>query len=105
VPRTISPSSPPYVKEKPPGEAPGIADVGVLVEDEWQRLGIGGALLHEIAGHAKRDGIGMLTAQVLAEQSWILRLLGAYGSCESTASQGVLDVTVKLSSPHAGRTR
>ena len=78
-------------------EAPSIADVGVLVEDDWQRLGIGAALLREIADHANRDGIGVLTAQVLAEQPFILRLLGAYGPCESTTSQGVLDVTVKLS--------
>jgi GNAT superfamily N-acetyltransferase len=85
--------------------APSVVDVGVLVEDGWQRLGIGAALLREIAGHARENDIGMLTAQVLAEQSWILRLLAAYGTCESTISQGVLDATVKLSIPPAVRTR
>lgn len=81
--------------------AQGVADLGVLVEDGWQRFGIGAALLREIAAHASRAGIGMLTAQVLAEQSWILRLLASYGSSESVTKQGVLDVTVQLT----GRTR
>jgi GNAT superfamily N-acetyltransferase len=85
-------------------EAQGAADLGVLVEDGWQRQGIGDALLREIAAHASRTGIGMLTAQVLAEQSWILRLLSAYGSCESVTTQGVLDVTVRLS-PKSPRDR
>lgn len=78
-------------------DAQGVADLGVLVEDGWQRLGIGGALLREIAAHAGRTGIGMLTAQVLAEQAWILRLLASHGSCESVTKRGVLDVTVRLS--------
>jgi GNAT superfamily N-acetyltransferase len=77
--------------------APGVADLGLLVEDGWQRLGIGAALLCEIACHARRDGIGMLTAQVLAEQSWIVRLLAQYGDYESATTHGVLDVTVRLS--------
>ena len=85
--------------------APRVADIGVLVEDGWQRLGIGNALLREIAGHANRDGIDVLTAQILAEQSWIVRLLGAYGSCESTTSHGVLEVTLRLGVTHGGRTR
>lgn len=73
------------------------AEIGVLVEDAWQRLGIGTALLREIAAHASRTGIGVLTAQVLAEQPWILRLLAAHGSTESVTKRGVLDVTVRLS--------
>lgn len=82
-------------------DARGVGDLGVLVEDGWQRLGIGAALLREIAGYATSTGIGVFTAQVLAEQSWILRLLTAYGSCASVTRRGVLDVTVTAS----GRTR
>ena len=77
--------------------ATGLGDLGVLVEDGWQRVGIGAALLREIAGYATRAGIGVFTAQVLAEQSWILRLLTAYGSCESVTKSGVLEVTVTAS--------
>jgi GNAT superfamily N-acetyltransferase len=82
-------------------EADGVGDLGVLVEDGWQRLGIGAALLREIAEYATTAGIGVLTAQVLAEQSWIPRLLSALGRCESVTARGVLDVTVTAS----GRTR
>jgi GNAT superfamily N-acetyltransferase len=74
----------------------GTAELGVLVEDAWQRLGIGGALLGELVRHARRDGVPMLAAQVLGEQSWIGRLLGGYGACESVFSRGVLDLTVRL---------
>ena len=77
--------------------SPGTAELGILVEDGWQRLGLGAALLREMAAHARRHGIGLLTAQLLAEQSWILQLLGPYGRCESVTSHGVLDVTVRLS--------
>jgi GNAT superfamily N-acetyltransferase len=76
--------------------APGVAEVGVLVEDAYQRLGIGAALLREMAGYARWNGVATLTAQVLADQGWITRLLGGYGACDSVISRGVLDVTVLL---------
>lgn len=90
--------------------APGVAELGVLVEDAYQRLGIGAALLRELAGYAAWNGVTTLRAQVLADQEWIVGLLGGYGACESVMSQGVLDVTVLLAaakqpvpSGHAGR--
>jgi GNAT superfamily N-acetyltransferase len=77
--------------------AGGAGDLGVLVEDDWQRLGIGAALLRAIAEHAAATGIGVFTAQILAEQSWILRLLAAFGRCESVTTRGVLEVRVTVS--------
>jgi GNAT superfamily N-acetyltransferase len=38
-------------------ETDGVAELGILVEDEYQRLGIGAAALREIAGHARRTGV------------------------------------------------
>jgi GNAT superfamily N-acetyltransferase len=76
--------------------AEGVGELGFLVEDAWQRLGIGRILLREVADHARSHGLTTLTAQVLGEQSWIVRLLGAYGACESAATRGVLDATVRL---------
>lgn len=76
--------------------AAGVAELGFLVEDAWQRRGIGAAMLREIAGCAGRGGLTTLTAQVLAEQGWIVRALRAYGTCESAAAHGVVDVTVRL---------
>jgi GNAT superfamily N-acetyltransferase len=80
--------------------AAGAAEVGLLVEDAWQRLGIGGSLLREIVGYAHRNGIRQLTAQILGEQSWIVRLLSTYGQCESRIARGVLDVTLRLALDH-----
>jgi GNAT superfamily N-acetyltransferase len=76
----------------------GGAEIGVLVEDAWQRHGIGGALLREIVRHAYRTGISLLTAQILAEQSWIVPLLAEFGDCESAITEGIIDVTVRLAS-------
>jgi GNAT superfamily N-acetyltransferase len=77
-------------------ESPGVAEVGVLVEDAWQRLGIGGLLLGEIAGYASRTGLTTLKAQILAGQSWIIRVLRRYGPCETARVRDVLDVTLSI---------
>ena len=75
-----------------PGDA---ADIAVLVEDGYQRQGIGSTMLSMLMAHADHRGIGTLQATVLAEQEWILRLLRAYGSCSATMSMGVFEVTVR----------
>jgi GNAT superfamily N-acetyltransferase len=74
----------------------GVAELGVLVEDAWQRLGIGGLLLREIAGYASRAGLTTLKAQILAEQLWIIRVLRRYGACETARVRDVLDVILSL---------
>jgi GNAT superfamily N-acetyltransferase len=74
----------------------GTAELGVLVEDAWQRLGIGSALLGELVRHARFSGMSALTAQVLGEQSWIVGLLAGHGTCDSVISRAVLNVSVRL---------
>jgi L-amino acid N-acyltransferase YncA len=76
--------------------APGVAEIGVLVEDRCQRRGIGGGLLREMARYAGSRGVSTLTAQVLGEQSWLVRVLGRHGACDSVISDGVIGVTVRL---------
>jgi GNAT superfamily N-acetyltransferase len=75
----------------------GAAELGVLIEDAWQRRGLGTRLIGDLAAHAANAGLRVLEAQLLAEQSWITRLLRPYGACRlrSTGS-GVLDVSVRL---------
>jgi GNAT superfamily N-acetyltransferase len=77
--------------------APDIAELGILVEDSSQRLGIGGFLLRQIIDHAERNGLTTLKASVLAEQAWLLRVLRRYGRCEAAAACEELDVTLRLS--------
>lgn len=82
----------------------GVAELGILVEDAWQRRGIGGRLLREIAGHADRAGLRALTARVLAEQAWIIRVLCGYGTCRAVPAGEALDVTVRLAVSRPGIT-
>jgi GNAT superfamily N-acetyltransferase len=75
---------------------PGVAEIGVLVEDAWQRLGIGDLLLREIVGYAINNGLRALKAQVLTDQAWIVRLLRRYGTCATVRAGEVLNVTLRL---------
>jgi GNAT superfamily N-acetyltransferase len=74
----------------------GVAELGVLVEDEWQRRGVGDRLLREIAAYAARTGLRALQAQVLAEQPWIVGMLRRYGTCTVAGAGQALYVTVSL---------
>ena len=76
--------------------AAGVAEVGILVEDAWQRLGIGGQLLAEIISHTERARLTALKAQVLADQAWIAGMFRRCGVCAAVASRDVLDLTVRL---------
>jgi GNAT superfamily N-acetyltransferase len=74
----------------------GVAELGILVEDEWQRRGVGGDLLGEIVAYAARTGLRALQAQVLAEQPWIVGLLRRHGTCRVAAEGPALHVTLTL---------
>jgi RimJ/RimL family protein N-acetyltransferase len=52
--------------------APRSAEVAFIVEDALQGLGIGPALLHRLAEHARGQGIDRFTAAVLYENSHML---------------------------------
>jgi len=73
----------------------GAADIAALVEDSYQRQGIGSTMLRMIVAYADHQGIDTLCATVLAEQEWILQLMRAYGNCSATVSMGVFDVTLR----------
>ena len=77
--------------------AEGAAELGILVEDRWQRRGIGGYLLRELVGHADRGGMRVLKAQILTEQAWLIILLQRYGTClRARGAYGTLDITLRL---------
>jgi GNAT superfamily N-acetyltransferase len=76
--------------------AEGAAELGLLVEDAWQRQGAGTRLLRDLIAHADRIGVRLLEAQVLAEESWITSLLRPYGPCRVRSSRhGVMTVTIR----------
>jgi GNAT superfamily N-acetyltransferase len=74
----------------------GVAELGVLVEDAWQRRGVGARLVREILGYASQTGLRALQARVLGDQSWIVAVLRRYGPCEVVAARGTLTVTLTL---------
>ena len=74
----------------------GVAELGILVEDEWQRRGVGSDLLREIVAYAARTGLRALQAQVLADQPWIVGLLRRHGTCTMTGAGQALHVTLSL---------
>jgi GNAT superfamily N-acetyltransferase len=58
-----------------PGDAPGTADVALIVEDAWQGRGLGSLLLGELLAAGAARGVRDFTADVLAENGRMLRLL------------------------------
>jgi GNAT superfamily N-acetyltransferase len=78
---------------------PGSAELGILIEDAWQRRGLGGVLLSALVAHARGHGIGVLHAQMLIEQDWIIKMLAVHGTCTSSFSRGVREVTLQLGAP------
>jgi acetyltransferase len=60
-------------------EAPGRAEVGIVVEDEFQGRGIGTRLLRLLTRRAKARGIQMLTGDVAAGNYRMLKLLRRSG--------------------------
>jgi GNAT superfamily N-acetyltransferase len=79
--------------------APNTVEIGILVADGSQGLGLGSLLLRRIVAHARRRGVRVITAVILREQAWILRLLRAYGACETTSARAEIVVTLHLGPP------
>ena len=79
----------------PDGEA-ATADIGLVVEDGWQGLGLGAILLKEILHAGAQRGIRHFRADVLTENRRALRLLARYTNiAESTTSDGVTSITFR----------
>lgn len=77
----------------------GSAELAVLVEDSWQRVGIGARLLSLLIAHADQSGLARLKAWVLDSQAWVLSVLGGYGTCEAWLRHGAFEVTLYRGQP------
>jgi GNAT superfamily N-acetyltransferase len=77
------------------GDTPTGAELGILVEDGWQRCGLGGLLLRRLIEHADSRGLSILHTQVLEEQAWLERLLGVFGKCSSGFHSGTREIVLK----------
>jgi RimJ/RimL family protein N-acetyltransferase len=59
---------------------PSRAELAITVVDEWQRRGVGTALLHEIARHAARAGITTFCATAFADNRGARALVAKLGA-------------------------
>ncbi|HSZ41986.1 MAG TPA: hypothetical protein VK817_18675 [Trebonia sp.] len=73
---------------------PGTAELGVLVEDSSQRLGLGGFMLKTLIHHAACAQVTILRATILREQAWLVRVLRAHGECATAFAGEAIEVTV-----------
>src|SRR3989441_8875421 len=69
------------------------ADIGLVVADGWQGLGLGSLLLEEILRAGEQRGIHEFSADVLTENRRALRLLARYTAiARRTVASGVTSV-------------
>jgi GNAT superfamily N-acetyltransferase len=73
-----------------------IADVGILVEDAWQRRGVGTALLIATLRRACERRSRFLRADVLEESRFVLRILARLGSATTSMAAGCYTTLVDL---------
>jgi GNAT superfamily N-acetyltransferase len=72
-------------------------EMALAVADDWQGRGVGRSILGELTGVALGFGFEQLIADVLAENSAMLRLIGdVFPDAACTRSRGVIHVTCQL---------
>ena len=87
---------------------PGVAEMAVEVIDEWQRHGVGRALLEALSQHAQAAGIDRFVAVVAADNAPMQRLLRRAGATAVNVD-GELEYTVDVGAlapapePHCSR--
>ena len=77
--------------------ATGVVDLGVLVEDAWQRRGIGTRLMASLLDGARARGVTTVHADVLADDVFILRVLRRIGPLTVSIESGSYSVDIDLS--------
>jgi nucleotide-binding universal stress UspA family protein len=82
-----------YVRAKEDSE---LAEVAVTVADDWQRRGVGRALLDRLTYRARREGIRRFNALVLSENRPALGLLEDVGETRRRRSAGELELLIEL---------
>jgi acetyltransferase len=66
----------------------GVAELGIVVDDEHQRQGVGGALIEAIASLAAAHGATHLRAELLDHNRPMIRLLERLGRTVQTVENG-----------------
>jgi GNAT superfamily N-acetyltransferase len=78
------------------GDSAASADLGVLVEDSWQRRGVGSRLVSALFDVARAAGMTRVHADVLGDDQFILRTLRRFGPLTVSLSTGTYSVDIDL---------
>ena len=78
------------------GPGPRGQELAVLVEDAWQRQGVGVAMLDALVDPARGQGFSLLHADVLFEDVFILGVLARYGRLQVELEYGDYSVAIHL---------
>ncbi len=70
-----------YVRDQ---ECREVAELAIVVADEWQRCGLGTLLLRQLAQRARAAGVSRFTAEILADNGPTLDLVGRLGAVDLT---------------------
>jgi nucleotide-binding universal stress UspA family protein/RimJ/RimL family protein N-acetyltransferase len=73
-----------------------VAEVAVTVADDWQRRGLGRALLDRLTYRARREGVRRFSALVQSENSASLGLLEGVGDTQRRSDTGVVELVIEL---------
>jgi GNAT superfamily N-acetyltransferase len=76
--------------------ASGTADLGVLVEDRWQRRGIGTRLVTSLLVDAPAIGVTTLHADILRDDIFILEALRRIGPLSVAMERGAVSADIIL---------
>ena len=77
----------------------GEAELAIIVEDDWQSMGVGKSLLSELTHRAERRGIDTFTAEVLATNNPMLGLADMFAGTHHTIEDGTYHVRMPLQTP------
>ena len=73
-----------------------LGELAVLVEDSWQRRGLGTVLLRRLAAWAEREGFAALVAHAAADNVSILRTLRRLGAGPAERDGSIVSVTLPV---------
>jgi GNAT superfamily N-acetyltransferase len=76
-----------------------LAEVALLVEDAWQRRGIGTALLRRLLAYADRSGFAAVVAHTGADNTAMLHTLRRIGDGSTDRDGPLVSVTLPLTQP------
>jgi GNAT superfamily N-acetyltransferase len=83
----------------------GHAEIGVLVEDGWQRCGVGSELVGVLAARARQRQLRGLQAEVMADDRFILPMLARVGRTATSMASATYRVRVELDPEPTGGLR